>query len=287
MHAASYTVLTIETDTAHAAALAERMEAELGRSVVQVERAPAREVWLEVYFEDPAEAARALPAWKGRRHVQAAALRRCEARDWQSFWRHHFHAHNIGRTLRIVPMWEREARAPKGRHKLVLDPGLSFGTGEHFTTRFCLEMIEHLCEKRQPRSLLDVGTGSGILAVAALRLGIPRVTAFDNDAQAVAHAEENLRLNRLAGRARLEVRDLARGLPRPRHEVVCANVYGLVLQEWAPVIARGVGRWLVASGIREAELDGVAMAYEAQGGREIARDGDGQWGGLVLEWKRN
>lgn len=283
--AARQTILTLETTSARAEALAAALEARLRRSVVQLQRPGSATTWLEIYFDDATMAGVARQALGRLPGVLGTGVRDCAARDWQSFWRHHFHAHNVGDRLRIVPVWEARTDRARGRLRLVLDPGLSFGTGEHFTTRFCLESLDRLCRPpRRPASMLDVGTGSGLLALAAARLGVRRVVAYDNDPQCLIHARANLRRNGLLGRVQLGVHDLLQDPPPGRFEVVCANVYGRVLLEAAPTLARCVQRHLVLSGLREHELDGVAEAYQALGGREIVRDGDGQWGGLVLDW---
>lgn len=281
--AAPLAVLTVEAGAAQADALAAWLEARFGKPPVQLQRPMADRVWIELYFDTDVEALIASRVAAGRPGVLGAATRLCRARDWQAFWRHHFHAHNVGERLRICPTWEaRRDRAP-GRVRLLLDPGLSFGTGEHFTTRFCLEMVDTLCQKSRPLSMLDVGTGSGILAMAAAKLGVRRVLGTDNDPQALEQARKNLALNRLGRRVRLAVMDILVDPPPGRFDLVCANIYARILVDVAPALARCARRHLVLSGIREQELDGVADAYVELGLREIGRDGDGQWGGLVLE----
>ena len=280
---ADQSVLTLEADAAYADELAAWLEARFGKSPVQLQRPDSNRVWIELYFDTDAEAVRASRASAGQPGVLGAGTRLCRARDWQSFWRHHFHAHDVGTRLRICPTWEaRRDRAP-GRVRLLLDPGLSFGTGEHFTTRFCLEMLDTLCQKSRPLSMLDVGTGSGILAMAAAKLGVRRVLGTDNDAQALEQARRNLALNRLGRRIRLAVMDITTAPPPGRFDLVCANIYARILIEVAPALVRCAQKHLVLSGIREHELDGVAETYLDLGLREIGRDGDGQWGGLVLE----
>jgi ribosomal protein L11 methyltransferase len=217
--------------------------------------------------------------------VRVAALRGVRARDWRRFWRRHFRAQAIGARLAVVPAWQRASarrRWPR-RRAVVLDPGLSFGTGDHFTTRFCLEQIDARCAGRPPRSLLDVGTGSGVLAIAAAKLGVARVVATDHDPQALAAAARNARANRVAGRVRLEAADIAVRPPRGRFDIVCANLHGRLLAGAAPRLAAACRRVLVASGLREEEADAVAAAFAAEGLVERVRDGDGEWCGLVLE----
>jgi ribosomal protein L11 methyltransferase len=282
---AQQTVLTLETASAQADHLAAELEARLHRPVIQLLRPGSATTWLELYFDQEVEALLAQRALGRLPGILGSGLRGCAARDWQSFWRHHFHAHNVGERLRIVPVWENRTDRSRGRIRLVLDPGLSFGTGEHFTTRFCLESLDRLCRPPgKPASMLDVGTGSGLLALAAARLGVRKVVAYDNDPQCLIHARANLRRNGVLGRVKLGTHDLLQDPPPGVFDIVCANVYGRVLMDAAPALVRAVKRYLVLSGLREHELDGVAEAYQALGGREIVRDGDGQWGGLVLDW---
>lgn len=280
-------VLTIETTDAAADDLAAALQTRVGRPVVQLHRPQAERAWLEIYFDTDVQALLAGRAVADSPGVLGTGTRWCRARDWQSFWRHHFHAHNIGRRLRICPVWDARTDRAGGRARILLDPGLSFGTGEHFTTRFCLEMVDALWQKSRPVSMLDVGTGSGILAMAAARLGVRKILAVDHDALALQQARANLERNRLSRRIRLAVLDITAAAPPGRFDLVCANVYGRILLEVAPALARCTGRHLVLSGLREHELDAVAETYGMLGAREIVRDGDGQWGGLVLEWIRS
>ncbi len=296
-NATDLAVLTVETDAARAEELAARLEARWGRPAVILQRPHANRAWIELYFERDLEAflaAHAVRNWPG---VNAAQPRVCKKRDWQSFWKDHFKIRDVGARLRIQPIWETRAALPRGRVRVWLDPGLSFGTGEHFTTRFCLEQLDRLLGSRaaphrsstrrpgtgRPTSMLDVGTGSGLLAIAAAKLGIPRVAAFDYDANAVAQARANARRNRVADRIRFSVRDFTTdGLPKGRFDIVCANVYSRLLIDAAPALARATRRYIVMSGIREPELDAVAETYHALGLRETARDGDGEWSGLLF-----
>ena len=281
--AGRWAVATLETGADAAEALADRARAAFGVEPVQLLRPDADRAWVELYFDNPAAAllaARACARWPG---VAGTAVRDVAPRAWQRFWRRHFRARAIGERLAILPAWERPRRALRGRAVVRVDPGLSFGTGDHFTTRYCLEAIERLCRPRPPASLLDIGCGSGILAIAAVKLGVRRVVAFDNDPQAVAQARENLRLNRVSPRVRLRVGDALGPPPRRPFEVVCANLYGGLLIRAAGTLVGAAKRRIVLSGIRETEADVVIEAFLRRGAREIERDGDGEWCGATLE----
>lgn len=284
--AASYTqslaVLGVEVPADQAEALADWIREQWQREPVELHKPGRDQAWLDVYFDHEVEAMLAARALAGHPAVRHAAVRLCAPRDWQSFWKHHFKTHAIGERLLIVPEWEREQVAASDRHKILIWPGLSFGTGNHFTTAFCLETLDTLCRDAAPASLLDVGTGSGILAIAAARLGVARIEAFDFDEVAICQAVENLKLNGVADRIRLWVGDILRDPLTARYDVVCANLFGLLLIEAAEKIVRAATRHVVLSGIREVEVDAVADAFLAQGAEEIIRDGDGEWCGLLL-----
>ena len=124
-HAAQdLTVLTLETDAAGADALAADLERRLGRPVVQLQRPGESRVWLELYFERDIEALLARRATERLPGVRGAALRGCAARDWQAFWRRHFHAHDVGRRLRVVPVWEARRDRVAASHPLAYWRGL-------------------------------------------------------------------------------------------------------------------------------------------------------------------
>jgi ribosomal protein L11 methyltransferase len=267
----------------HADALSAWLSEEQGLQPVQIERPGARLAWIELYVENAASARAWAAQLRRRKGVASAEPGRCTPRDWLSFWRHHFHAQDIGSRLRICPVWERRKPVPRGRRTIWVDPGASFGTGDHFTTRFCLEMIDRICQKSRPRSFLDVGTGSGILAIAAAKLGCPRVTGTENDPLALRQAVRNVKLNRVASRVALRAEDLAERAPGETCEVVAANLVSGLLLEHADALVRSARRWLLLSGIREMEADAVADAYVQRDAREIVRDGDGEWVGLLLD----
>lgn len=277
-------ILTLEIARDDIDAVAARIESEWGLSAIQLERPGHDRGWIEMYFENEHEAAVAAAVMKQWKQVQGWQVRRDNPRDWQTFWRHHFHTTNIGKHLRIVPVWEREQSPDEpGRKTIWLDPGLSFGTGDHFTTRFCLEMIDRLVPGGDVKSMLDIGTGSSILAIAARHLGAARVLGTDNDAIALEQARENIALNGLAGMIDLAVSDILTEPPHGSFDLVCANVYTSILIDIAPAVCNCAGRYAVLSGIRDPELDLVAAAYAAQGFEEIFRDGNGEWGGLAFK----
>jgi ribosomal protein L11 methyltransferase len=168
---------------------------------------------------------------------------------------------------------------------VVLDPGLSFGTGQHPTTRFCLECLVEARQGGLARSVLDIGTGSGILAIAAAKLGFAPVSGFDNDPDAVRIAQRNAARNRVAGKLRLTRQELAaaKGL-RPAN-VVCANLVSELLLAEKHRIRRLVrpGGILVLAGILNSQFKGVELAFTSIGFTLTRRQREGEWtsGALV------
>jgi ribosomal protein L11 methyltransferase len=277
-------ILTLEVEPSFAGALADRVRNSWGIEPVAISRPCRGPVWVEVCFKTEVQAMLAGEAGRGWKGVLAVSVRDDSRRDWESIRRRHVKSFDVGERLRICPVWDRAARGRSRRGAVVIDPGLSFGAGDHFTTRFCLEMIEKLCRARPSASLLDVGTGSGILAIAAAQLGVRKVVGLDSDGQAVAEARANARLNGLERRIRFQRKDILSGAIGGTFEVVCANLYGPLLMDSSGVLSRAASRHLILSGIREAEADGVAETFLSRGGREVVRDGNGEWVGMLFEF---
>ncbi|MDO5603490.1 MAG: 50S ribosomal protein L11 methyltransferase [Oscillospiraceae bacterium] len=181
--------------------------------------------------------------------------------DWETSWKAYYHALPIGSRLMICPSWE-EADTP--RAVLKLDPGMAFGTGTHETTALCLEQLDALVKGGE--RVLDVGTGSGILAIAALLLGAQQADGVDIDPVCVRTAAENARLNGVEGRLRLRVGNLseqAEGV----YQIICANIVANAIIALAPDIPallapQGI---FIASGIIEEREDEVLAALEKAG----------------------
>lgn len=178
--------------------------------------------------------------------------------DWDAVFRAHHHPLAIGARLLVAPPWD--VPAAPGREVLVVEPGMAFGTGQHATTRTCLEEIEDAIAAGGVRRALDVGTGSGILAAALARLGVARVVALDNDAAVLPLARDTLARND-AARVRLFAGPVA--ALRGRFDLVVANLLADVLVAEAPALASATaprGR-LVVSGILADQVDRVVAAY--------------------------
>jgi ribosomal protein L11 methyltransferase len=208
------------------------------------------------------------------------SLKSVRKEDWAESWKLHFKPQVIGSALLLKPSWSRR-RARKGQAVVVLDPGLSFGTGRHPTTAFCLRQLVARRRSGRSQSCLDIGTGSGILAIAATKLGYAPVDAFDFDPEAVRIARANARRNGVAANIRFQRQDLTK-LPRRstrQHSLVCANlVSSLLMAEQERILARlrtdGV---LVIAGILETEFAQVQRSFETAGLRLIASRTQNEW----------
>jgi ribosomal protein L11 methyltransferase len=200
--------------------------------------------------------------------------------NWANSWKRHFPALEIGAALLVKPSWIKRKLKP-GQKVVVLDPGLSFGTGQHPTTGFCLREIARYAKAGQPHSFLDMGTGSGILAIAAAKLGFAPVEAFDFDPQCVKVSRANARANRVEKKIRIAQADLTK-LPRraaEQYDFVCANLLAnLLIAERDRILARvkasGV---LVVAGILKREFSEVQRVYETAGWRLVASKIEKEW----------
>jgi len=200
--------------------------------------------------------------------------------DWAESWKKHFPAVEIGAALLLKPSWSRRKPRP-GQLELMLDPGLSFGTGHHATTAFCLRQLVKLRPRAEPRSLLDIGMGSGILAIAGAKLGYTPVDAFDFDPESLRVARGNAAINGVAEKVHLTRQDLGR-LPlasRRRYDLVCANLeFDLLLREARRILNRlKPGGVLVLAGILDRQFAAVCSAYEKSGLAMVASRGQGEW----------
>lgn len=191
--------------------------------------------------------------------------------DWANHWKQHFKPLAFG-ALHVVPSW---LTPPEGAQRVLwMDPGMAFGTGSHETTALCLERIAELSPVR---SILDVGTGTGILAMGALLLGATRAVGTDNDPEALLVARENAEKNGLE--KRLELSPAAPDRLGERFDLVVANILSEPLIDMAARLRSAVapGGRLILSGILATQAEGVAQAYEAVGLRDRVITTRGEW----------
>lgn len=201
------------------------------------------------------------------------------AEDWSNSWKVHFKPLRVGKHLLIVPTWE-EAEQRPGDLVIRIDPGMAFGTGGHETTRLCLESLESVMENSPllaVPSLLDLGTGSGILAMAACLLGAGRILALDIDPDAVVVARENIQLNQLSdqiecGTAPLESLE-------ERFDIILANILAEELVRLAPYLTDRLqpGGSLILSGILAEKEQLVYQGFASEPLKYIQTSRDGEW----------
>ena len=261
---------------------------------------------MQIFFEDPALADAAKACLGSALEIVGVSVPITVGdlpdEDWKLAYRRHFKTESVGRHLLIVPEWELASiDQPNNRTIVCLDPGMAFGTGKHETTRACLEYIDELSGKG---SFLDMGCGSGILSIAAAKLGYAPVAGFDIDEEAVAASKENAEKNGVQvdyrafalgkGAVTLDSSiEAAKGIypdlalqgkandpsarPFEPADLVVANILGLLLIAFADEIVGYVKKDLVISGILTELYPEVLAAFTSRGFREVSRKNLGEW----------
>ena len=205
--------------------------------------------------------------------------------DWGSSWKVHFKPFAIVPGLVIAPTWE-EYRPASGESVIVMDPGMAFGTGHHATTCLCLQLLQRSLAGGQSLRVLDVGTGTGILGMAAALFGAEKVLGIDNDPEAVAAASENVRRNGLADRMEVSLAPLA-SVAGP-YDIVAANIVHNVLIAMADDLTRqtAAGGTLILSGILAGEqVDNIVRVFSGRGFAAVERAGRQEWAALMFAKK--
>lgn len=207
-------------------------------------------------------------------------VRKIRPQDWRESWKRHFRTIEINHRLLVKPPWSRK-KAKAQQATVILDPGMSFGTGNHPTTLFCLQQIAAFDSAGATPSLLDIGTGSGILAIAAAKLGFAPVDAFDNDVDAVTSSIENATRNEIAASINL-YQGLLEDLPvrtTKKHTIVCANLTHDLLKSHAKRIGAHVepGGVLCLAGILNEQFDSVQASFEQLGFDLVASKALNEW----------
>ncbi|MEO6578692.1 MAG: 50S ribosomal protein L11 methyltransferase [Candidatus Limnocylindria bacterium] len=216
----------------------------------------------------------------GLRPLGSLRVRQVDDATWIETWKEHYITQRIGRIV-ITPSWAPEETASPDVPAIVLDPGMAFGTGLHPTTRGCLEMMQEVGSI--PSRVLDVGCGSGVLSLAAIRLGAARVVAIDTDPLAVTATEANAARNGIG--ASVDVRSGTLDDGDDQYALILANLVAAVLVELAPRLSRHLapGGTLIASGIIEPRASEVIGAMDAAGLSCVTRRDDGDWVSLRLD----
>lgn len=186
-----------------------------------------------------------------------------EQEDWQNGWKKYYHSMEIGKRLAVVPSWE-EYENTENRAVMSLDPGMAFGTGTHETTNLCLEALDEAV--RGGERLLDIGTGSGILAIAALLLGADSAEGVDIDPMCVRTAGENARRNKVQDRFKVLVGDLS-DKASGQYDIITANIVAAAILSLAPHLPALMKpeTLFIASGIIDTKKDEVIAGLEKAG----------------------
>ena len=235
---------------------------------------------MQIFLPDPSDAPRAAEALVAAGRIVGLDLAPVTGtipdEDWKLSYRKHFKTEVISPRLVVRPPWEAVTPAP-GQKVLTLDPGIAFGTGQHPTTRACLDAIDALAAENADRTFLDVGCGSGILSIAAALEGFRDVRGFDNDPDAVRNANENAEANGLG--ALFSDGDLSVPGTAAPADVVAANVLAPVLVRFAREVGALVnpGGRLILSGILDEQYEEVRAAYAALGFAEVSNRLIGEW----------
>ena len=282
--------LSIATSLEAEDAVAELAATLLGQPATAYHDLERRISHVSVFCEQRIPATHFTKIAAGLQHIQhcgldtgpaKVTLARVKREDWAESWKKHFPTISIGDSLLVKPSWSRR-RPLKGQAVVILDPGLSFGTGQHPTTTFCLSALVRARNNRPGQSLLDLGTGSGILAIAAAKLGYEPICALDFDPDCVRIARDNADTNGVSRTINITLNDVTRLKLKPaqRFDAVCANlISNLLLEECRKIAAQlkpdGV---LVLAGILRKEFWMVQKRF-AEIGWNFHR------GKTVKEWR--
>lgn len=213
------------------------------------------------------------------------SVERVAPQDWNAAWKRQFEPFQVSPRLWIVPTWH-DVPDVRGAERVIrMDPGMAFGTGTHFTTAGCLRMLDDLLAAGHPMpSVLDVGTGTGVLAIGALLLGAERAVGLDTSADAVAATVENAALNGVGDRLEAHHGPLGT-LPPGTYPVIVANLLAPLLVRLARDLERRMapGGLLIVSGLLREQEDKVEAALSAAGLRRTAEITDDDWAVLRFE----
>ncbi len=259
----------------------------------ETEVPPAKDLLLRAYFpadttldDKKNELETALGHMRLMYPMPTPSYRKLQAKDWSEAWKAHYQPIRIGKRLVIRPLW---TNIELGRHdiEIALDPGMAFGTGTHPTTQLCLEALENLVQPGQ--DVLDLGSGSGILSIAAAKLGARRVLALDIDSIAAQATQENAEANGVAGKIVAEQGSLESVLGSARRfDLLLVNILARIIIE---MTERGLGAVLrpggkaIFSGIIDTQAPDVEVALRRADLQPYARRQHGDW--MLIEARRS
>lgn len=244
--------------------------------------------WVQGVFETESEANAGKSEFESKIRIGSElAVKELEDKDWKESYKDHFKSWAIG-NLHWAPLWLKEDYdLPAGSEAVWLDPGMAFGTGNHATTRLCVEQLIAFKDSRDEidaLSVLDAGCGSGILAISAAKIGFSRIRAFDIDGDAVRIAEENAELNEVEG-IQFSIYGLEEGLAGRKADCLLANILANVLMVHSKRLTDAVapGGWLILSGILGTEVEQVADHFRnSDSWSSVKTDTLDEWASVTL-----
>ncbi|NTU42587.1 MAG: 50S ribosomal protein L11 methyltransferase [Nitrospirales bacterium] len=200
-------------------------------------------------------------------------------RDWNETWKKKFQPIDVGQNLTIIPPWMEKK---EGRMNLIIDPGMAFGTGHHETTKACLSFIEKIAKGERKESCLDVGTGTGILAIGASMLGYGQILGVDIDPLAIDAANRNIGLNNLTN---ITIKEGTISVTEGVYDLITANLMSEILIRIAPELAArlNMGCHALLSGMITGQEPEVIKEMEACGLHLLESFTDGRWVTLIME----
>lgn len=249
---------------------------------VLVEAEDRKKRTISVYLTDRAQSLRLRALLRASRIGGARVLYRVHRqKDWGSKWKKGWKPFPLTSKTQIIPLWQKSRSCPKGKTPVFLDTTNAFGTGLHETTRFTAQMIEQL--KGRFQSFLDVGTGSGILAIIALKSGASHCVGIDIDPGAVKVARQNLKANKLT--CELRACDVKDFVPSVRFDLVAANLVSPDLIEFRDRILSLVrpGGYLVISGISLKNIARVKRSFALAGVRPVRIRKGREWSAMLIK----
>ena len=270
-------------------AVTELLGSLLGSSATAYFNLETRVSLVSVYREKKVPATLAGEIFAGLRQIKncglqigagRVAITKVKREDWASSWKKHFQPFEVRGSLLVKPSWSKKKPRPN-QPVVILDPGLSFGTGQHPTTAFCLSEIVRRRRGEARQSFLDIGTGSGILAIAAAKLAYQPIHAFDFDPESVRVAKENIRVNAVSAQIKIKRGDVTQlELKSGRtFDLVCANlISNLLVAERKKIVAQlSAGGTLVLAGILRTEFLDVQKAFKGLGLELLRCKTDKEW----------
>lgn len=252
---------------------------------VTLERDPGGPITVRTYLHQGSGPAQTVGQIQGTlnllgqlRPIGPLRVRTLREEDWGEAWKAYYPVVHLGKRIVVVPAWRR-FRPRQGQIAITMDPGMAFGTGLHPTTQLCLQVLERTL--RPGMRVLDLGTGSGILAIAAAKLGSGPVLALDTDPVAVQAARRNIRRNRLS--QQIEVRQGTLEVGMEPFDLILANLLARALRELASRLAAALtaGGIVVGSGVLVEQSEEVGAALAAAGLRLLEQPCQGDWVALV------